>query len=192
MIGTIHTLVEQYGLIAIFIGCLAEGESAAVFAGFLAHQQVFTILNAFIAVFAGAFLGDSAIFMLGRRFSAHPRVRTLTTRPGFERALDLVARYPAAYVLLNRYVYGFRLVGGIAAGLSTIPAPLFFALNALASAIWATLFLAFGYLFGEGAEQLLGGTLAKHERLLVGLLVAAAVALVAGLIRHRLVRKADE
>lgn len=191
MIDTFHALIEQYGLIAIFIGCLAEGESAAVLAGFFAHQHVFTLAGAFLAVFGGAFLGDCGIFVLGRRFSSRPRVKALMARPGFDRALGLVARHPVPYVLLNRYVYGFRLVGGIAAGLSSIPAPLFFVLNAASSAIWAALFMAFGYLFGQGAEKLLGGALEKHERLLIGLAITAGVAVLAAIVAHRLARKAD-
>ena len=188
MTDAIHRLIEDYGLWAVFVGCLAEGESAAVLAGFFAHQSIFALKGAFLTVFAGAFLGDTAIFMTGRRFSGSAKIRELTGRPGFNRALELVSRYPAAYVLLNRYVYGFRLIGGIAAGLSTIPLPMFLALNAVSSAIWASLFVGVGYIFGTGAEQLLGGALEKHERLLLclmlGIVVLAAAAILARHVAH--------
>ena len=188
MIDTIHGLIEQFGLWAVFVGCLAEGESAAVLAGFFAHQEVFSLAGAFLAAFSGAFLGDAATFLAGRRFSDRPRIRELTMRPGFNRALELVARYPAAYVILNRYVYGFRLVGGVAAGLSAIPVPLFIVLNAVSSAIWACLFLGIGYIFGAGAEQLLGGELQKHERLVIGVAIGAAVLLGGALVARHFTR----
>ena len=35
--------IAQYGLIAVFLGCLAEGETAALLGGFFAHQQVFAL-----------------------------------------------------------------------------------------------------------------------------------------------------
>lgn len=190
MIDTIHRLIESYGLWAVFAGCLAEGESAAVLAGFFAHQSVFPLAGVFLATFGGAFLGDTAIFMAGRRFADRPKIRELTRRPGFSRALELVSRYPAAYVLLNRYVYGFRLVGGIAAGLSTIPVPLFLILNALSSAIWACLFIGVGYVFGTGAEQLLGGALENHHRLLFGLVIGVLVLAAATSLARHVARKA--
>lgn len=189
MTDTLHALVERFGLLAVFIGCLAEGESAAILAGFFTHQGLFAVASAFLATFLGAFLADAAIFIGGRRFATQPKIRAITARPGFDRALKLVARHPTAYVLLNRYVYGFRLVGGIAAGLSTIPVPKFLLLNAISSLIWSCLFLSIGYVFGAGAQQALGGELAKHERLLVGLAIAVAVTLVTGAAAHFLGRR---
>lgn len=186
MTDTIHRLIEDYGLWAVFVGCIAEGESIAVLAGFFAHQAVFALTGALLAAFAGAFIGDTAIFMAGRRFSDRQKVRELTGRPGFSRALELVSRYPVAYVLLNRYVYGFRLIGGIAAGLSTIPLPLFLVLNAVSSAIWACLFIGVGYIFGTGAEQILGGTLEKHQRLLVGLVLGLVILATATIFTRRI------
>lgn len=189
MIDAVHRLVADYGLWAVFAGCIAEGESAAVLAGFFVHQSVFALAGAFLATFGGAFLGDTAIFLAGRRFSSHPKVRALMLRPGFGHALELVARYPAAYVILNRYVYGFRLVGGIAAGLSTIPTPLFLCLNALSSAIWAALFLTIGYIFGAGAEQVFGDTLEHHERLFAGLAIGIVVTASAFLASRAIARR---
>src|SRR5690606_5879401 len=135
-------------------------------AGFFAHQAVFVPWQAFLAVFLGAFGGDAAFFLAGRRFSDRPFVQRLKERPGFDRAFDLLQRHPALYVIGNRYAYGFRLVGGVAAGLSSIPAPLFIVLNAISAVIWTMLFGGIGYVFGLGAEQILGAELYKHQRLL--------------------------
>ena len=189
MTETLHLLIERYGLLAVFAGCLVEGESAAVLAGFFTHQHVFPAAGALAATFFGAFIGDTAIFLAGRHFSSHARVRRLTKRPGFSRALALVDRRPFAYVMLNRYIYGFRAVGGIAAGLSSIPTATFLALNALSSAVWATLFLGIGYTFGVGAEQFIGGELARHQHILIGLALAGTVATVAGIVAHRRARR---
>ena len=43
----LHQLVARYGLIAVFLGCVAEGESAAILGGFFAHQKVFVPWQAF-------------------------------------------------------------------------------------------------------------------------------------------------
>ena len=65
MTETLHLLIERYGLLAVFAGCLAEGESAAVLAGFFTHQHVFPVAGALAATFFGAFIGDTAIFLAG-------------------------------------------------------------------------------------------------------------------------------
>ncbi|RUV88535.1 DedA family protein, partial [Mesorhizobium sp. M1A.F.Ca.IN.022.07.1.1] len=181
----IHRLIEQYGLIAVFLGCVAEGESAAILGGFFAHQHIFVLWQAFLAAFLGAFAGDTAFFTLGRSFADHPYVVRLRRRPGFRRAYRLLNTHPNIFVLTNRYIYGMRLVGGIAAGLSTVSVPRFVILNAISSAVWAALFGTVGYVFGLGAERMVGQAFARHERVLVALAVGIAVAVLAGLVaRH--------
>jgi membrane protein DedA with SNARE-associated domain len=185
MIHDIHFLIAKYGLVAVFAGCVAEGESAAILAGFFAHQHVFVAWQAFAAASVGAFTGDVLFFLLGRRFADHGFVRQLRVKPGFDRAHAMIEAHPDLFVLTNRYIYGFRLVGGIAAGLSSIALARFLALNALSSLIWALLFTTLGYVFGLGAEQVIGKELQHHERLLIALLLGVAVVAIAAIVAHR-------
>ena len=192
MTDTIHTFIEQYGLIAVFVACVAEGETAAILAGFFAHQGVFVPWQAFVAVFLGAFGGDASFFLCGRRFADRPFVQRLRSRPGFDRAFDLMQRHPALYVIGNRYVYGFRLVGGVAAGMSSIPAPKFVILNAISAFVWTVLFGGIGYLFGLGAEQIIGDTLHKHQRLLIGLGIGLVIGIAGWYAAHYFSRRATK
>lgn len=192
MTETLNLLVERYGLIAVFVGCMAEGESAAILAGFFVHQHVFVAWQAFGATAFGAFLGDVLFFLAGRGFSDHPYVRKLRERPGFSHAQRMVTKYPSAYVFLNRYVYGFRLVGGVAAGMAGIPLAKFVVLNALSALLWAAIFGSLGYLFGLGAEQLIGRELGKHHRLLIALGIGIAAVAAAVYIAHRRAGRAAE
>ncbi|WP_439501125.1 DedA family protein [Aminobacter ciceronei] len=189
MIDTLHHLVERFGLLAVFIGCMAEGESFAILGGFFSHQRFFEPWNAFAVAATGAFLGDTLFFILGRRFSNHKWVRLLRRRPGFSHAFRLVQAHPNLFVLGNRYVYGMRLAGGIAAGLSRIPVPLFLALNGLSALVWAGIFVSLGYVFGLGAEHILGDTLKAHHRLFLGLGIGVAVALATWLLARHIARK---
>ena len=191
MSDLIHMLVERFGLVAVFVGCLAEGESAAIFGGFFAHQNVFVLWQTCAVAFTGAFLGDTALFLAGRRFAGHPRVASLRERPGFSQAHRLVETHPNLFVLGNRFIYGLRMVGGVAAGLSSIPLPRFLALNAVSAAVWTALFVSIGYFFGLGAETLIGDALVKHERLLIGIAVSVAVAVLGLWIGRRYLRRGD-
>jgi membrane protein DedA with SNARE-associated domain len=190
MSEAIHLFVERYGLIAVFLGCVAEGESAAILAGFFAHQAVFHAWQAYAAALAGAFAGDALFFLCGRRFGDVAWIARLRHRPGFDRAFSLVKEHPVAFVLLNRYAYGFRLVGGVGAGLSGMALPKFLMLNLVSAAIWAGAFCLLGYVFGLGAETLVGAALAKHERLLIGLAVGAVAAVLGWVVARRLSRRA--
>ncbi|TPL87943.1 DedA family protein [Mesorhizobium sp. B2-3-14] len=193
MTEAIHHFIEQYGLLAVFLGCVAEGESAAILGGFFAHQHVFVLWHAFVAAALGAFTGDTFFFILGRSFADNRHVVRLRRRSGFRRAYRLLNTHPNIFVLSNRYVYGMRLVGGIAAGLSTIAAPRFIILNAISSVIWAVLFSTIGYVFGLGAEQLIGQAVIQHERLFVGLGIGLAVAVLAWFVaRHVAERERDK
>ncbi|UVK45580.1 DedA family protein [Mesorhizobium sp. AR07] len=189
MTGAIHHFIEQYGLLAVFLGCVAEGESAAILGGFFAHQQVFVLWHAFLAAALGAFVGDTFFFTLGRSFADHPYVVRLRKRPGFRRAYRLLNTHPNIFVLSNRYIYGMRLVGGIAAGLSRVTVQRFIVLNALSSVIWAVLFSTIGYVFGLGAERIIGQALAHHERLLVALAIGLTVAVLAWFVGRHVARK---
>ncbi|MDX8464857.1 DedA family protein [Mesorhizobium sp. VK23B] len=189
MSEAIHRLIEQYGLIAVFLGCVAEGESAAILGGFFAHQQIFVLWQAFLVAFLGAFAGDTFFFTLGRSFADHRYVRSLRRRPGFRRAYRLLNTHPNIFVLTNRYIYGMRLIGGVAAGLSTVSVPRFVILNAISSAVWAALFGTIGYVFGLGAERMVGQAFARHERLLIALAIGIAVAVLAWLLAHHFARK---
>lgn len=182
--------VQNYGLLAVFAGCVAEGESFAVLGGFLAHQGFFAPLNAFLAMSAGAFLGDTLFYIAGRFFASSPRIAAIKKRPGFDRIFALVNAHPVKFVLFNRYAYGFRVIGGVAAGMADIPLPRFVALNALSSMIWAALFGSIGWFFGLGAERLIGDFMHQHHRLMVGLAIGVGVAILGGLVAHHRAVKA--
>lgn len=185
MTDTLHLLVERYGLLAVFLGCVAEGESAAILGGFFAHQRVFVAWQALAAAMVGAFAGDVLFFLAGRRLADRPFVQRMRGRPGFDDACRLVRDHPTAYVLLNRYAYGFRLIGGVAAGMSGIPVPKFIILNAVSSLVWALLFTGIGYVFGLGAEHIVGGELARHHRLIAVGIIAIVVTALALYVAHR-------
>ena len=189
MTEAIHHLIEQYGLIAVFLGCVAEGESAAILGGFFAHQHVFILWQAFLAAALGAFVGDTFFFTLGRSFADHPSVLRLKARPGFSHAYRLVSSHPNIFVLSNRYIYGMRLVGGIAAGFANITVTRFVTLNAISSLVWAGLFCTIGYVFGLGAERIVGQALHRHERLLIALAIGLVVAILAWLLARSIARK---
>jgi membrane protein DedA with SNARE-associated domain len=191
MMDTFYWLIARYGLIAVFLGCAMEGESAAILGGFFAHQRVFTLSGTFAVAFAGSFIGDTLLFLLGRRFSTHSLVKRMRRKPGFRYAYGLVRRYPNLFVFANRYIYGTRVVGGVVAGLSGISIARFALINGLSALLWATIFIGVGYGFSMGAERLLGAAMHEHQRLLIALGGGAIFGLAAYLASHYGARHQD-
>ena len=112
-------------------------------------------------------------------------MRSLRAQPGFDRADRLLRQHPNLFVLSNRYLYGMRLVGGVAAGLAEIGLRRFIVLNMVSALVWALLFSTLGYLFGLGAQQVLGRALHAHQRLWLALALMVVMGLAALLVRAR-------
>ena len=185
---TIETLIARYSLAAIFLGAGIEGETSVIAGGVLAHRELVPLWAAMAAAATGSFVADQLFFAGGRYFRDNRRVRAMSARPAFARALVTLERHPVLFVMGFRFLYGLRTISPVAIGTSSIATRTFVLLNALAAAIWAVLFTAIGYIFGHGIEELLSGFLAP-DRLLpavaIGLVVLFAVSHAMRWLHHR-------
>ncbi|MBX3578136.1 MAG: DedA family protein [Rhizobiaceae bacterium] len=192
MSDTFHLLIERYGLIALFLTSLIEGEAAALLGGFFAHQNAFGLGAAIAACSLGAFVSDFAFFIAGRRYAGTARVQRLMGRPGFAHALRLVGAYPRSFAFTRRFVYGLRLPTGVALGLTDMPAATFGLINAFSSILWAILACWLGYAFGLGVERMIGDALQRHESLLIGMVLAGGGLVALWWLARRLARRRRE
>lgn len=184
-IMSIETIIARYGLLAVGVGAAIEGEAVVLTGGLLAHQGLMPVAGVMAMAAVGSFLADQIFFLLGRRFRAHPRVRSVTARPAFARALAMLERYPIGFIFAFRFLYGLRTISPVAIGASSVPARRFLLLNGAAAIIWGIVIAGMGYAFGQGIE-LAFGRLRRFEHL--GLAAGGTVALAAavGWIVHRL------
>jgi len=175
---SVEALIAQYGLAAVFLGAGIEGETAVIAGGVLAHQGLVSPLGAGIAAAAGSFAADQGFFQIGRHFREHRLVKRLRAKPAYGKAMRLLERYPRGFIVAYRFLYGLRTVSPIAIGTSRIRLGQFVAVNLVAAALWATLFTAVGYLFGNVLAELFGRI--AGTRLLWGIGAALLVALIVG------------
>ncbi|WP_061932866.1 DedA family protein [Aureimonas sp. AU22] len=144
----ILSLIDRFGPGIVFAGTFFEGEVFAIIGGFLAYRGSYPIELMAGLAFVGSFCGDLAVFLFSRYFSDSRWVVRWKKKPKFAKALRLVDRFQAYFVIVNRYVYGLRMPGLIALGLSSITVPRFLILNFIGAGIWAGLFTTIGYVFG--------------------------------------------
>ena len=64
-----------------------------------------------------------------------------------------MARYGALYIFLYRYPKGMRTIGALPVGLGDITWRRFTVLNAASAALWTSLMIGAGYLFGASIER---------------------------------------
>lgn len=142
------TLVHRLGPAGVALGAGLEGETAVIVGGAAARHGLFTPVAAGFAAWAGSFLADQLVFWLSREQRHRPFVQRLAAQPKVGPALALIDRHPVPFCCLFRFVYGFRIAGPAAVGLSGVAGRLFVLCNALSAAVWAALFTYAGYRFG--------------------------------------------
>jgi membrane protein DedA with SNARE-associated domain len=181
----IAAFVTQYGYFAVAAGAFLEGETVIALAGLAASRGYLDFAAvAAVAALAG-FAGDQFYFFLGRYRGA----KVLEKFPGAQakaQAVDaMLARWHAPFIVLLRFMYGFRIAGPLLLGTGRCPAWKFVAFNALGAALWAPLVTGLGWAFGEAAQRILADV--RHYE--GWLFVAVVVAGLAGVAFHRLRRR---
>ena len=190
MIETIfQTLTEffaRYGYWVVFFGVMLEngglplpGETVLLFAGFLAYQGEVRLVWAIGVAIAGATLGDSLGYTLGRyggnafldRYVK--RFEFLARR--FENSRSLFLKHGHWAVFTGRFITGLRVFAGPLAGLFKMPYPRFLLFNFTGAVIWATAIGCVGFLFGDNWDNLVHFVKDFHH---VTLALAAVLALV--------------
>jgi len=168
----LHALISTHGYWVLALGCLFEGETVLLLAGFAAsrgHLDIFLVVA--IAATAG-FVGDQTFFWLGRAHGSAMLARFPSIVQHVERVSRLIERYQAWVIVGVRFAYGLRIAGPIIIGTSRISGLRFVAFNAFGAILWAILVAGIGYLFGEAAHALLGELHNIEIWLLLGLAAA--------------------
>ena len=148
-------LVQDIGPWAIALGSGFEGETAAIAGGVMAHRGIFPLTAAWLACALGAFVADEIFFQVGRRFRDRPFVIRARQKPAFAKAVAFIERYPNAYILIFRFLYGLRTVSPIAMGLTNVSLRRFATLNAVACLLWSAIYTALGYWFGSTVDRII-------------------------------------
>lgn len=148
-------LIQTYGYLAVSIGTMLEGEAVLILAAFaasLGHLKLSLVIT--IAAFSSC-LGDQIFFHAGRRYGPALLARFPSIRPRAIRATELLHRHHLLLILSIRFLYGLRMAGLIAIGMSGVHPARFLALSFISAVTWAVLIGSAGYLFGRTLERLL-------------------------------------
>lgn len=143
----------------------------------VAHSPTL-ILATFLSALAGAFLGDAAWFLTGRRFGYRVldglcRV-SLSPDTCVRRASGFFERRGVKLLLISRFVPGLSLVAIPIAGAGHTPFSRFTTYDLLGAALWVSVGLSVGMLFYRQIDAVL----ALLRQFGIGLVAVAAIGLV--------------
>lgn len=179
-----------FGETAFLLDLVVPGEVGMVLVGAAAERRGVPLVPLIAAAAAGAALGDSVGWLLGRYGMSRliGRVSWLQRHlePKLEPARAYFERRGGAAVVIGRFIGALRSVVAIVAGMSGMPYRRFLVWNLLASVLWAGFVVSAGYAFGANIDAVVSTA---------GLIVTGAViaiALVVWLVLRRRARTARE
>lgn len=153
---TLTELIQSYGYIAVFVGTFLEGETILLLAGFAAHRGYLSLPGVMAIACLASFMGDQFYFFLGRRYGNRLTGRFPGLNKRVERFRRLLDLYHVPVILSLRFLYGLRIAGPIALGMTEVSWLRYLILNLLGAVVWAILIAGLGYVFGNAMTLLLG------------------------------------
>jgi membrane protein DedA with SNARE-associated domain len=182
---TLSRFFAAYGYWVVFFGVMLEncgipipGETALLFAGFLAYRGQLELTRVIVTAIVGATLGDSFGYVIGRfggiRLIERLYLRFKPLARHYDKAKALCLRYGQWAVFVARFVAGLRVFSGILAGALGMPYVRFLVFEFAGAVVWGTVIAFVGYAFGNNWDRLLE-LLGRFDLVVIGLLVAGAI-----------------
>jgi membrane protein DedA with SNARE-associated domain len=183
-LDTIQEWIQQYGYWIVFLGIMLEnagiplpGETITLVGGFLAGNDELRYSLVLLCAVAGAILGDSLGYWLGRwgGLAALEKIGKLFRMPSdeIELAREKFRGSGDRAVFFGRFVAILRIFAGPMAGLSGMPYPRFLFFNASGALVWGIATTGVAYYAGKliPLESLVSGVvkISTIALILVGL-----------------------
>ncbi|MGE0708691.1 MAG: DedA family protein [Planctomycetota bacterium] len=196
-------LVADYSYVGVFLFLIACGlgfpcpeEVALIGGGYAVYQAGLrdplagnwdNVLLMCAVAMAGVLLGDTILYMLGRRAGRHPEKLPLIgrhlTRERMRRARRLFRDHGAKAVFFGRFLFGIRAVTFFVSGSLRVPLPLFLLMDGLAGLLSVPTSIIAAWYFGKHLQTALEKVGELHDLVLV--LVAVLLVVVVAWVWRR-------
>jgi membrane protein DedA with SNARE-associated domain/membrane-associated phospholipid phosphatase len=165
-----------------FVGFVFPGEIAVLLGGVLAYEHRIALPAAILAAVAGAILGDTAGYFIGKRWGRTLLQGTLGKLPlirrHFDESLDMareqMRKRRGRAVFFGRFTTALRVLVPGLAGMSDVPFSTFLAYNAAGGILWAGGFVLLGFFGGAGYRHI-EGIAGRLGLILLGVLMASLI-----------------
>ncbi len=172
----LNDFIGRYGLYAVFLLVMIEGDITLLLAGVLAHSYFFGDHSFAWVLLAGTLGGaasDNIAYLTGREF--RKGVRDLrfyrAAKPRMER---LTNKFGGLSIFLSKYIYGLRWASCIFHGVGRMPYLRFVLVSLTSCFAWVLLLSGAGYFFSGAVIGLIGDFQRLGKVLLVIVVVGIA------------------
>jgi membrane protein DedA with SNARE-associated domain len=175
-----HTMLARleafWAYVTLGASAIVTEELAPLVGGFAAEQGHLGFVRAVLATAVGVWVATALLYFVGRWRAAWVRLMMKRSPPVVKRLLRAMRLNPWRSTILARFIFGGRIAVPLACGAAHVRIWIFLTGSAIAAAVWATLFTALGWFFGDGAVLVIGHVRRYEDELamlLVGLGLAA-------------------
>jgi membrane protein DedA with SNARE-associated domain len=152
--------LKTYGAVALFVmiylesmGSPVPGETGVIAASLLAARGELSIVSVYVAVLAGAILGDSTGYLIGR-LGGNALLRRFGPRIGLTaERLDMIenrfAKGGLWLVFAARFIPLMRQMNGLVAGSLAMPWHRFMMAQGAGAVVWTSVYCLGPYFFSE-------------------------------------------
>jgi membrane protein DedA with SNARE-associated domain len=154
----LYYLIDHYGLYAVFVLAMVEGDITLLLAGVLAHSRFFgpySFGGVLLWGTLGGAVSDNIAYLVGRGFCEGVGDARFyrTARPRIER---LTNKFGGLSIFLSKYIYGLRWASCIFYGVGRMPYLRFVFLSLGSCFCWVFLLSGAGYFFSEAVVGIIG------------------------------------
>jgi membrane protein DedA with SNARE-associated domain len=172
----LYDFIGRYGLYAVFLLVMIEGDLTLLLAGVLAHGYFFgdhSFAWVLLAGTLGGTVSDNIAYLTGREFRKGVRdIRFYrAAKPRMER---LTNNFGGLSIFLSKYIYGLRWASCIFHGVGRMPYLRFVLLSLASCFAWVLLLSGAGYFFSGAVIGIIGDFQRLGKLLLVIVVVGIA------------------
>jgi membrane protein DedA with SNARE-associated domain len=154
----LYELIGQYGLYAVFLLVMLEGDITLLLAGVLAHSGFFgpySFARVLLWGTVGGCVSDNIAYFTGRGFCEGVReVRFYkAAKPRLEK---LTNKFGPLTIFLSKYIYGLRWAACVFYGVGRMPYLRFLLLSFASCFLWVFVLSGAGFFFSGAVMGLIG------------------------------------
>lgn len=153
-----YELVGRYGLYAIFLLTMIEGDITLLLAGVMAHGGFFgrwSFPGVLLAGTLGGVAGDQIAYGIGRKFGEGVREFKFYRAVG-PRVERLTENFGSLSIFFSKYIYGLRTASCLFYGVGRMPYRRFTLLSTASCFVWVLVLSGAGYFFSGAVLNLIG------------------------------------
>ena len=152
---SISGFIENYGLLALIVGTIFEGEGVVLVAGLAIRQGLLPPVAALLAALLGTVISDQFCFFTGRLMGDTVLRRFPGMQERFNAVRARVENHQTAIIFSFQYFPGLSMIVPFTLGMTRLLALRFLVLDVLSAGLWSGTLLSAGYLFGVSIQPLL-------------------------------------